>query len=53
MRYTIDFDCTDKLFETPYSRGTAGEGLRLESALPGAPRTADFNEITKAEPLFP
>ncbi len=36
---TFDFDRTDELFDIPYSRGTSGEGQRLEWALPGAART--------------
>ena len=36
-----------------FGQGTSGEGLRPEMVLPGAPRTAGGNEITKAEPLFP
>ena len=37
-----------ELWFMPYSRGTSGEGLRLEWVLPGAPRIAGGNEFTKA-----
>ena len=51
--WRIDFGFADELWFMPYSRGTSGEGLRLEWVLPSAPRIAGGNEFTKAKPLFP
>ncbi len=48
LRYAVVFHWMFELFDTPYSRGTSGEGLRLESALPGAPRTADITDYKGA-----
>ena len=49
LRLAVQLLIAGELWFMLYGQGTSGEGLRPEMVLPGAPRTAGGNEITKAQ----